>query len=115
MTDNARKRDLVRDYKERKQPRGVFAVRCAATGDCWIATTQNLDKQQNNLWFTLKLGTHINKNLQAAWNTHGEATFTYEILDQLDDDITDAYAIKADLKTMEELWREKLGAKAVTG
>lgn len=115
MTDNARKRDLVRDYKERKQPRGVFALRCAATGDCWVAISQNLDKQQNNLWFTLKLGTHINRGLQAVWNAQGEASFSYEILDQLDDDITDAHAIKADLKAMEELWREKLGAKPVTG
>lgn len=115
MTDNARKRDLVRDYKERKPQRGVFSVTCAATGERWVATSKNLDKQQNSLWFTLKLGSHTNRALQAAWNAHGEDTFAYEILDELSEDVTDAYAIKADLKTMEELWCEKLNAKTVSG
>lgn len=116
MTDNARKRDLVRDYKERKQPRGVFAVTCTATGERWIAASQNLDKQQNSLWFTLKLGSHTNRALQTAWKTHGEEAFSYEILDTLDDDpAADAQTIRADLKAMEELWREKFGAKTVSG
>lgn len=107
-TDANRKRDLVRAYKERKPQRGVYAVTCAATGARWAASTANLDKQQNMTWFTLKMGTHTNRDMQAAWNAHGEESFSYEILDELGDDVTDPVAIRADLKAMEELWREKL-------
>ena len=110
-----RKRDLVREYKERKPSRGVFAVRCKPTDQCWVSGSPNLDKQQNSTWFGLKLGSHPNRELQGAWNEHGENAFSYEVLEQMPDDDASAYAVRADLKDMAERWREKLGAGAVTG
>ena len=65
---NERKRDLVREYKERKQVRGVFAVRCTASGEAWVSASPNLDTQQNGLWFQLRMGNHMNKPMQAAAN-----------------------------------------------
>lgn len=113
--ESSRRRDLARAYKERKQPRGVFAVVCDATGERWMSATHNLDKQQNMTWFTLRTGSHPNKALQAAWTAHGEAAFRYEVVDALPDDLTDADLIKAELKALEALWRAETGARAVTG
>lgn len=110
-----RKRDLVREYKERKQMRGVFAVRCAATGETWVSASPNLDTQQNGLWFQLRMGNHMNKPLQAAWKAHGEAAFAYEILAELPEEERSDYALKADLKALEETWRTKLSAAKVFG
>lgn len=112
---NERKRDLVREYKERKQRRGVYVVRCSASGQVWASASPNLDAQQNSLWFQLKLGSHPNRELQDAWKQHGDATFSYEAVDELDESERTPYALKADLAELEALWREKLGAGRVTG
>ena len=112
---NERKRELVRAYKERKVRRGVYAVRCGTTGEVWASASRNLDAQQNSLFFQLRNGGHPNRALQAAWKTHGEATFAYEELAALSDDERSEYALKTDLKALEEEWRGKLGARAVTG
>eukprot|EP01036_Dinobryon_divergens_P059175 gene59175-78960_t len=42
MTSPSR-RDLVRDYKERKSVAGVYAVRCAPSGEVWTAGSRNID------------------------------------------------------------------------
>lgn len=113
--DNAKKRDLVRAFKEAKVRRGVFAVRCAASGECWVSASMNLDKQQNGAWFTLRLGSHPNRALQAAWKAHGEDAFTFETLEEIDGAERSDYALRADLKEMETRWRARLNASAVTG
>ena len=112
---NKSRKELVQAYKERKPRRGVFAVRCAATGMVWVSATPTLDTQQNQTWFGLRSGGHPNRALQEAWKTHGEAAFSYEILEELAADDASAYAVRADLKAMEARWRETLGAPAVTG
>jgi hypothetical protein len=111
--DNARKKELVRGYKEAKRPQGIFALRCDATGESWVAASRNLEAQQNRDWFALRLGSHTNKTLQAVWNAQGEANFRYEILEEVDDE--NPLLIPALLKDRELFWREKLGAGRVVG
>ena len=114
--DKASRRDAIRDYKERKPRRGVFAVRCSATGEVWVSASPNLEKQQNSTWFGLRLGSHPNRALQDAWKRHGEDTFGFEILAELASDAdASAYVVRADLKALEAEWRERLGARAVVG
>jgi hypothetical protein len=112
---NERKRELVREYKERKQRRGVYAVRCTASGQAWVSASPNLDSQQNSTWFQLKTGGHPNRALQDAWKQHGEDAFAFEIVAELSDEDRTPYALKADLAALEAEWREKLGAAKVTG
>src|SRR5258705_175775 len=54
--DKQSRRQAVRDFKERKTLRGVFAVCCAATGEVWVGGSRNLDQQQNSIWFGLRRG-----------------------------------------------------------
>jgi len=68
----------VAAYKERKPKAAVYAVRCAADGAAWVGPTLNPDTVQNKIWFTLRLGSHPNRALQAAWAAHGEAAFAVE-------------------------------------
>src|SRR4051812_10706640 len=100
---SARRKDLVREYKERPQRAGVYAVAC---GDArWTGTTRNLDKQQNSLWFQLRLGKYPNVQLQAAWNEKGEGAFTYEVLEEVKDE--NPLLIGALLKEREAAWRQE--------
>ncbi len=69
--------------KERKDAVGIYAVRCAASGEVWVGKTPNLDTIQNRFWFTLRMGSHHTVSLQRSWSTHGEQSFAFEVLEQL--------------------------------
>lgn len=76
----------VAAYKKRKPEAGIFAVRCAASGQAWIGQTLNLDTVQNRIWFSLRVGSHANAELQSAWAQHGADTFSFESLETLKDE-----------------------------
>jgi hypothetical protein len=104
----AHKKDLVREYKERKTRPGIFAVRCLPESTSWTGTSRDLDSQQNGIWFQLKMGNHMNKALQQAWNAHGAEAFQFEILEVVEDDNAEIVGLL--LKEREALWREQSGA-----
>lgn len=104
----AHKKELVREYKERKTRPGVFAVRCVPEGTSWTGTSRDLDSQQNGIWFQLRMGNHMNKALQKAWNAHSVDDFRFEILEIVEDD--NAEMIGLLLKEREAHWREQSGA-----
>ncbi len=113
--DKQSRRDAVRDFKERKVPRGVFAVRCAATGQAWVTASRNLAGEETKLRFSLKHGGYINREVQAAWNAHGEAGVSFEILEVFDDEAIGLVG-RADLaKTRAAHWRSELGATKLVG
>ncbi|MFA7262533.1 MAG: GIY-YIG nuclease family protein [Caulobacter sp.] len=110
-----RRKELLAAYRERKPRPGVFAVRCAATGQVWVQATPNLDNCRNGVWFPLKIGSHPNKGLQAEWKAHGEAAFAFEEVEALEEEDLTAWELTSRLKSRERHWREALGATAVTG
>lgn len=110
-----RRKALLADYRERKPRPGVFAVRCTSTGEAWVQSAPNLDNRQAGIWFALRLGSHPNKALQAAWAAHGEAAFAFEALEAVEADDLSAYALASRLKDRERHWREALGAGRVAG
>ena len=113
--DKQSRRSAVRDYKERKVPAGIFAVRCAATGQAWVGLSRNLDGQQNSTLFGLRLGSHMNKALQAAWNAHGADAFAFEVLEVVDDEDLTALGRADLLKRRERHWVDTLGAARIVG
>lgn len=73
-------------YKKRKSIAGIFAVRCAASGEAWVGRALDLDTIQNRIWFALRQGNHSNRELQGAWSTHGEGGLSFETLERLKED-----------------------------
>lgn len=110
MTDE--RREAKRAYKERTTPRGIFAVRCTATGEVWVGSAPNLDSVQNRIWFSLRHGHHPNTQMQAAWNAHGEGSFQFTTLDELDEDIA-PLLVSDELKKRKRDWMARLTAPAV--
>jgi hypothetical protein len=84
----AARRQIADEFKERKVPRGIFVIRCTATGAAWIGSSPNLDAAKNSLWFQLRAGRYRNIALQQAWIEHGETAFTLDVLEQFDDEIS---------------------------
>jgi hypothetical protein len=110
-----RRKQLIRDYKERKRPAGVYAVRRLATGQAWLDVTPDLDSRQNGVWFTLRRGGHPNRALQALWTADGEAGFAFEVIETVDDEGLSPLGLSLRLKDRLGWWRGRLGAEALTG
>jgi hypothetical protein len=99
-------------YKKRKSAVGVFAIRCTGSDQVWVGPTLNLDTVQNRIWFTLRAGSHSNAELQRAWSAHDGADFTFEPLEQLEDEEL-AYVRNKLLKERELHWRAALNSLSV--
>jgi hypothetical protein len=84
----AARRQIADEFKERKVPRGIFAIRCSATADVWVGSSPNLDAAGNSLWFQLRGGLSRHATLQQAWKQHGEQAFTLDVLERFEDDVS---------------------------
>jgi hypothetical protein len=80
------RKHAIDEYKNRKPRRGVFVVRCDATGHAWVGASRNLDAARNGLWFVLRTGSSRNPELQAEWRAQGEEHFRFDVLEELDPD-----------------------------
>jgi len=99
----------IAEYKKRKAVAGLFALRCRGSAQVWVGQTLNLETMQNRTWFTLRMGSHTNAELQRAWSVHGEAEFIFEPLEALEDEEL-AYVRDKLLKERELHWRTTLDA-----
>lgn len=99
-------------YKERKVEGGVYAVRCVPTGQIWVGQWPNLEAVQTRLWFTLRHGRHPRGELLAAWRTHGEEQFSFEVLERIENEKSE-YLQSAKLKERVEHWRMQLRAAPI--
>lgn len=106
------KKAAVAAYKERKSVAGIYAVRCAPSGQLWVGQAPNLDTVQNRLWFSLRTGGDPHRDVQQAWTTHGPDSFTFEALERLADEEL-PYARQAQLKARLAHWRAALKAGAI--
>ena len=106
------RRAAIAAYKKRERAVGVFAFRCAPTGQVWVGQTPNLDTILNRLRFTLERGSHSVRALQEAWRAHGADAFAFEVLERIGDEET-AYLLSRLLKEAALRWRERLGAGAL--
>ncbi len=104
------RKEAIRKFKERKPLRGVYAVRCTATGRVWVGASRNLDAIRNRSWFSLRNGSHLDKALQEEWNAQGEPVFLFEVLDKLDDDVLPLEVADL-LEEKKSRWTAQLGAR----
>lgn len=111
--EKQRRREIINDYKERKLQPGVFTVRCAASGGIWAGTSRNLDAQQNSIWFSLRMGSHRNKPLQAAWAAHGQGAFAYAPVEVVDAEGLSAYLLNQRLNERLDYWLTSLEAMPI--
>jgi len=50
--------------------------------------SRNLDGAANSALMSLRLGSHRNAAMQAAWKAHGEASFVYAVVEMLEEDLS---------------------------
>lgn len=97
------KKELTKEYKNKKFRCGVFKLINSVTGKVFVGSSPNLDVKYNSIKFQLEAGMFPIAELQSDWNTFGEAAFSYRIVEIIDtkDDET-ALSIK-ELKEYEQI------------
>lgn len=106
------RKELIREYKQRRPQMGVYRVRCTATGNTLVAASTDVPSILNRHRAGLSMGGHSSRTLQADWKAHGPESFEFEILDTLTPPDTADYNPLADLTVLEDLWLDKLSVPA---
>jgi hypothetical protein len=75
--------------------------------------SRNLDAQQNSVWFSLRHGGSPNREMQAAWKTHGEDAFAFDEVEVVDVEELSAYLVNQRLQERLKHWCAELGAGRV--
>ena len=111
------RRKAIREYKDTPRPAGVYRVRNLRTGRMLLGSSVDLPSILNRQRAALRLGSHMDSELQRDWNELGPNAFEFEVLDTLPPPPEAAgYDPRPELEILEQLWREKLAADpAYTG
>lgn len=102
----------VTAWKERKSAPRIYAIRCAPTGEVWMGQAADLATVQNRHWFALRMGSHTNRALQAAWMKHGADALVFGVVERLAEE-DDATVQASRLRNVLRRWRDETGAAAV--
>ena len=111
MIAKAERKEAARQFKERKPSPGIYALRCRTTGRAWVDSSPNLDAAQNSQLFQLRQRLHRNKELQTEWNTQGEGSFEFNILEVLPED-TPSLNLRDLLVERKHAWMEQSIARS---
>ena len=104
------KKDIKREYKERKARAGIFQIKNTVNGKVLIGSRLNIDGILNRYKFQLSAGSHPNKELQKDFNELDPDKFTFEILDIIEEKDEPSFNLKEELELLEQIWLEKLEA-----
>jgi len=102
------RKELIRKYKETPRTAGVYRVINTASGKALVGTSLDAPSMLNRHRAQLRMGGHPRSELQKDWDAEGPDAFVFEILDTLEPSDDPDYDPEDDLRTLEELWLEKL-------
>ncbi|MCA9735364.1 GIY-YIG nuclease family protein [candidate division KSB1 bacterium] len=102
------RKDLVREYKERPKPAGVFEIKNTKTGHFLLASSLNIEGSLNKHKFMLKTGGHSNKALQADYKVFGADFYTFEILEEIITVDKSRLEVEEELSLAEQIWIDEL-------
>ena len=107
MSSREEEKKLKREYREAPKEAGVFRITNTANGKVYLGSSLNLHGPLNKHRFGLKMGSHINKALQADYTLFGERAFVFEIVETVrrTDDLS--FNAEDELALLEEIWLEK--------
>ena len=110
MDQKSRRRQLVSEYKQTRPEAGVYRVVNRQNGKMLLASSPNLPSVHSKMEFarSTNAATIFGYKMAPDVRQFGIEAFSLEILEVLETRPEMAQTeILADLKTLEELWREK--------
>jgi hypothetical protein len=114
VTDKARRRELKEQARQNPPEAGVYRIVNKKAGTYLLGSAVNLDSMRSKLAFARSTGSPsaLDLRLKAEILRDGLEHFDLEILDTLTvtPEMTTA-DVRAELATLEELWRERLASQ----
>ena len=108
------KKQLSKDYKQQKQPAGIYSVHNKIDNKMFIGTSKNLPAVIRRFEFTLQMESFPYQELIEDYKKLGADNFEIKILDELDLQNETEKEITVELNELEELWIEKLKEEGVS-
>ncbi len=105
------RREISKQYKERKLHGGVYTITNTVNGKYLIGHAPDLTSLRNRFQFSVTTGSAIDPRLRRDWGALGAQAFRLDVLEELEqgsDQTQDDFL--EDLKTLEQLWRANLDA-----
>lgn len=102
------KKEMKQQYKEMKQPMGIYRITNLLNGKIYIGSSKSVDTIFNSARFQLKMGSYFIKDLQKDFTCHGEENFSFDIVDHLEPNDDPEHDYGDDLRVLEGMWLEKL-------
>lgn len=102
------RKDLIRAYKERRKPAGIYRITNTVNGKVLLGSSLNLDGVLNGQRFRLDMGSHRNAALQAEWKSYGAAAFVLDIVEEVVFSDAPHFNLDDELTLLEQIWLEKL-------
>ncbi|MBI5848876.1 MAG: GIY-YIG nuclease family protein [Nitrospirae bacterium] len=102
------RKEIINKYKQTIQPMGIYQIRNLGNGKIYIGSAKDLRGRINSNKFQLRMGSHLNKEMQRDFNEIGEEGFSFDVLDQLKPKEDLSYDYTEDLKILEEMWLDKI-------
>ena len=99
------RRTLARQARDAFPPMGVYAVRSGST--VRVGASRNVHGTLNRIQFELRLGSHPDKSLQAAWQCAPES-FSFDVLELVKERADPGFDYAGELRVLEQLHREEL-------
>ena len=113
MTNNttSRRREISKEYKDRKQLGGVYTITNTVSGNYIIGHAASLASVRNRFEFAVTTGSTVDPRLRADWQTLGAQAFRLDILEELEQRPDQSHAeFMDDLRALEQLLRANLDA-----
>lgn len=108
------KKQISKDYKQQKQPAGIYAVHNKVDNKMYIGKSKNLPAVVRRFEFTLQMESFPYQELIDEYKKLGKDNFEIKILDELELKNETEKEIDTELNSLEELWIEKLKSERVS-
>ncbi len=106
------KKRLILEYKEKKALGAVYGLKNTQTGKTLLLSTPNLGGAYNRFTFSKKNSSCIHPKLTQEWENPGPEFFIMEVYEELAKNPNQTQKdFLEDLKVLEDMWKEKLGAE----
>jgi hypothetical protein len=106
------RKELVRQYNERKTVGGVYAIRNTRDGRVFLDASADIRASGNRFDFSQKAGICQVAKLKKDWDELGAGAFAFEVLEEYaKDESASGSGFLDDLDELKALWREKLSSE----
>lgn len=107
------RRQRARQARDAFPAMGIYAIRDTASGWARVGSSRNVVGTLNRIQFELRMGTHLDRSLQARWRSN-PSCLVFEVLERVKERSDPDFDYAAELALLEELHRAELGLGSST-